>query len=209
MNLGDFHSLVRSAVKRGNSLDSDIVQYSKMAALWLERNYAFKHMEEFKLVQVLSSDRVLSLPTNKIVRSIKFLRFIQDDGRYLYLKRREIEEWETVDGDDIIAYSLVGDRDLVLNPTPTQDYEGEAVLYCYSDWPSGDASTHKLLEVAPDVLLAQTLLMMSITVLRDPKMTEAYKLLRDEGTNTLTRAEDDLRYEGAELQMAYTPEQLR
>jgi len=48
-------------------------------------------------------------------------------------------------------------------------------------------------------------MMMAIGVLRDPRMLEGYKLMRDEGLKTLETADEELRYGGADLRMGYQP----
>ena len=97
-----------------------------------------------------------------------------------------------------------GIKTIVFNNTPAEDLNGEAVFYAYSDWPTKTTDTHPLFDLAPDVLMYQTLIHMA-AYLRDENMVGAYKALRDESINTLTRAEDEIKYRGEKITMAYRP----
>jgi hypothetical protein len=102
-------------------------------------------------------------------------------------------------------YYIVGLKQLVLDSVPQTDFDGEAILYEYSSWPTEPSATHPMLDVASDLLLAQTQMFMAINIMKDLRMVPAYKEIRDEAVNTLTRAEDETKYGGETSVMAYTP----
>jgi len=210
MNLSEFHNLVSVSLNRGSTLDTKIPAMVGLAAQWLERNYTFKYMERFKLIQVVAGDRTIVLPLNVVIKGMKFLRFIGSDGGYSYIKKIEPEDavgvGQQLDSNNIpSSYWIVGTTTLVFSGVPTQELNGEAMWYEYTDWPKEPASTNFLLQTGSDVLLAQTLLNMSAFVTRDIRMVQGYKAMRDEGVNTLTRAADETAYAGESLAMQYRP----
>lgn len=216
MNLGEFHALVSSTLNRGTTLDTKIPQMVSLAVNWMERNYTFKHMERFKLLQVKKDDRTINLPSTQLIKAWKFLRFIADDGLYAYPDKIEPEDATGVGqqkqgkvqekGFLPSSYWVVGHSALVFSAIPAQDINGEAMWYEFTDWPKDNlGATHYLLSVAADVLLSQTLLNMAAFHLRDPRMVEGYKVMRDEGVNTLTRTADEDLYGGESTEMQYRP----
>jgi hypothetical protein len=205
---------VSDSLRRGTSLDALIPAQTKLAVQWLERNYTFLYMEVFRLLQIGADDRIIPLPPSVAIKSIKFIRTIGTDGAYQYLKRIQPEDLlglrsatTTPAGNDNVprAFFMVGVNQLVLDAVPSESYNGEAIFREYTDWPTDTASKHPLLQMASDVLLAQTQWFMAVNVMKDLRMAEVYKVARDEGVNTLTRAEDESAYGGADNQMVYAP----
>lgn len=209
MNLGQFQALVSSTCNRGTTLDARIPAQVQMAALWLERNYTFKYMERFRLLQVVTGKRTVALPTNGLIKGFKFLRFVNTDASYLYLNKVEAADlsgssWQQSSSGTLFPanYWIVANRTLVLGYDPTVNLNGEAMWYEYTDWPTDPASQHELLSLATDVLLAQTMLFMASFVTRDARMFQVWKQVRDEGVNTMTRAEDEVKFGGQSITMA-------
>ena len=215
MTLGEFHTLVSACLKRGTALDAYIPAQAKLAVQWLERNYTMKYMETFRLLQIAVSDRVIQMPANVSIKAIKFVRIIEEDGGYNYLNKVEPEDIAalrststTPAGTNVIParYFLIGLNTLVLDSVPDVTWNGEAIFYEYTAWPTGDSSTHPLLTMATDVILAQTQLYMAVNIMKDLRMVEVYKLARDEAVNTLTRAEDETKNGGESVSMVYSPQ---
>jgi hypothetical protein len=214
MNLGDFHLLVSTSLRRGTTLDSYIPQQVELAAQWMERNYTMKYMESFRLLQIKMNQRTLKMPTNVLVKAAKFVRLIDDLGNYLTLNKVEPEDLLGVVSTQTAgisnplpkSYYIVGLNTLVLDTIPAQDWTGESILYEYSDWPTELTTTHPLLQIAADMLLAQTQMFIAINIMKDLRMVTAYKQMRDEAVNTLTRAEDENKYGGESISMAYVPQ---
>lgn len=210
MTLGEFHQLVADSLRRGTTLSTQIVGQTKLAVQWMERNYTFKYMESFRLFQAVEGSRTLDLPTNCVIKAHKFIRLIGADGLYVPLKKVEPEDLPGIrtstnsSGNTVPAhYWVMGNNTIVFDSVLTANLSGEALFYQYSDWPVELTETHPLLGFASDVLLEQVLLLMA-AFLKDPEMAAARKLLRDEGLNTLVRAEDENKYGGESLAMVYT-----
>lgn len=205
MTLVEFHDLVRTSLRRGTTLDAVFPTYAKLAGLWLERNYNFKYMEQFRLLQLVEGDRTVNLPSNKIVKGISFIRLIDDDsGEYTYLRRVNPRDLDGTETSTPTAYWVSGVRTVVFNNTPDEALSGEAVFLEFTDWPTGPSETHTLFDIGTDVLLYQTLIHMA-GFLRDADMVAAYKQLRDDAIITLLLSEDEQRFHGEAISMAYSP----
>lgn len=209
MILSEFHALVSESLKRGTTLDARIPGQVKLAVQWLERNYTFKYMEVFRLLQIVSGARTLAMPTNATLKGFKFIRMIGADGYYETLNKVEPEDLAAVQAPSSspirpASYFVVGNSTIVFDSTPGEDLSGEAMYYQYTDWPTDDTARHPVLDMAADVLLHQTLMFMG-AFLRDMEMIAAYKALRDEGLNTMLRAEDEVKHSGESVSMAFPP----
>lgn len=210
MTLAEFHQLVADSLRRGTTLTTQITGYTKLAVQWMERNYTFKYMEEFRLFQLVSGSRTLELPSNSLIKSHKFIRLIGDDGAYTKLNRVEPEDVPGIrtaqngfaNNTMPSQYWTVKNSLLVFDSVLTSDYNGEAMFHIYTDWITEPTETHPLLGFASDVLLQQVCLFMA-AFLKDAEMAAAYKTLRDEAVNTLVRAEDENKYSGESVSMAY------
>lgn len=214
MNLGEFHSHVETTLNRGTTLTSRIPGRVKQAVVWLERNYTFNHMERFRLLQIVAQNRTIDFPSNEVIKGFKFCRLINADGTYRYLNKVSprdmlgvVTKDSSVASTDITpsAFWTVANKLMVFNAVPSINLVGEAVWWSYTDWPTTADAQHPLIVIASDVLLAQTLLFMAAFDLRDMRMLAGWKEIRDEGVNTLTRAEDEAEYSGQSISMAYVP----
>jgi hypothetical protein len=211
MELSAFHAMVSSSLRRGTTLDVYIPQQTVLAAQWLERNYSMKYMETFRMLQIEQGERVIQMPANVLVKAAKFIRLVNTDGTYNYLNKIEPEDLQSIRSITSVSdptphnYYIVGLKQLVLDSIPQVDASGEGILYEYSSWPSEPTATHPMLDVAADLLLAQVQMFMAVNIMKDLRMVPAYKELRDEAVNTLTRAEDETKYGGEAAVMAYTP----
>lgn len=213
MNLGEFHILVKNTANRGSTLDSKIPVQTKLAVQWIERNYTFKYMEKFRLLQMVPPDRTILLETS-LIKAHRFIRFIGTDGQFSYVRKikpEDVTQLPTIDATSGLpaGYWTVANKLLVFSATPTAQLNGEAMWYEYTDWPVKDESTHTLLDIAADLLLCQTLLHLAAFVMRDMRMATIWKELRTEAVNTLTRAEDELEHSGESVSMAYGPQSVR
>ena len=204
MLLADFYATVSDSLKRGTTLDGMIPRYSRMACAWMERNYSFRYMEQYRVLQITAGDRTISLHSNQQIKRIEMIRLIQLDGSYTQLKRFSPRDFTAVETGPSQGFWVAGNHTLVLENIPGEALVGEALFECYSDWPTASGETHPLLLQASDVMLYQVLMMMS-PHMRDGRVFEAYKLMRDEALNTLTRAEDEFAHGGVDSSMAYIP----
>lgn len=195
MDLGTFYTQIRGALGRGNALDQQIKDYTAKAVLWLERNAepGYKYME--RLYQVtLNKDatfpHVVDFPVGKI-KTTTFCRLVRSDGEYIYLKKISPQEVPSLVEDTPAGYFINGVQGIVLDAKPTENFVLELMVVVYTSWPDKDDSAHWLLDNAPDVLEAQTLLLMAPWV-RDARMRETFRQTRDEGLVTLEGSIIDL-----------------
>lgn len=210
MTLGEFHAMVARASRRGTSIPEQIVDSTKLAVMWLERNYTFEYMETFRLFQVVQGSRVLNFPTNTLIKSFKFVRLLGTDGYYTELQKVQPQDLGGIRtasnsvGSDLTPghYFTVGKSSIVFDSVPGSDINGEAMFFSYSDWPVGSDETHPLLGFAADVLLQQTMLQVA-GILKDSEMAGVYKVLRDEALKTLVIAEEESKHGGESVSMAY------
>lgn len=214
MTLSEFHSNVETTLNRGTTLTSRIPGRVKQAVAWLERNYTMGYMERFRLLQIVALDRTVDFPSNEIIKGFKFCRLVNPDGTYRYLNKINpqdslgvVTKDSSVVSTDITpsAFWTVANKLMVFNAVPSINLVGEAMWWSYTDWPTDPNSQHLLMDIASDVLLAQTLMLMASFDLRDMRMLAGWKEVRDEGVNTLTRAEDEAQYSGQSISMAYVP----
>lgn len=211
MELSEFHAMVSSSLRRGTTLDVYIPQQVALSAQWLERNYSMKYMETFRLLQVNKGERTIDMPANVLIKAAKFVRLFGRDGGFIYLNKVEPEDLHSTRNLNSTSdptphnYYIVGLKKLVLDSVPQKDFDGESILYEYSSWPKEPTATHPLLDVGADLLLAQTQMFMAVNIMKDMRMVPAYKQLRDEAVNTLTRADDETKYGGETSVMAYNP----
>jgi hypothetical protein len=231
MNVDQFNSMVSASLKRGTTLDSQIPQQTAMAVQWIERNYTFKYMEAFRLIVIQQNERVLLMPVGSVVKSWIFFRIVNTDGSYSYINKVEGKDLTLVNSS---ANTIIGGAvpptgtvfqivpknffqvnlsTIVLDAVPSQNLNAEAMFYNYSSWPvdvttipgGGSTFTHTLLLIASDMLLAQTQMNCAVNLLKDLRMMQAYKEVRDEAVNTLLRAEDETKWAGENIRMLYKP----
>lgn len=198
--LGEFHTLVSDALKRGTSVDSLIAKRVEMAARWLERNYTFQYMHQWRTLEIDSAatyPHIISLYDLE-VKSVKLLRrrITGDDGTYRFnrpLLQVRPEDRETRPTGEPESYWLNGVSSIVLNRVPDEDMTFEAHLVQFTKWQSSTSWTHWLLDNATHLLLCRTLMMMGATRLSDPKMWQAWKAEMDLELQSFNVAEEELK----------------
>jgi hypothetical protein len=208
MNLGEFHAEIKASLARGDSLDAIIPGYTRRAALWMERNYTFQYMKQFLEVDIdptlASTPRYIELGPGA-PKAIPMFRWVLGDGTYMPLTKVDPLRLDALEVSTPESYWLDGTRRIILSSTPGEVLHGELRIDRYTPWPAELTFTHWLLDRAEDVMLAQTLIMMSIH-LRDPRLRDNYKQMRDEGMLTLLNAEDELQYGNQDGAMEYRPQ---
>ena len=197
MKLEDFHNLVSFELKRGTSLDSQIPLYVKQSVNFLERNTPLKYMEEWVTLTLEPGDQIVDFVW--AFRSWKFLRYAQD-AEWFYLSKRDPREELTPGGPSVpTKYSQVGVRYIRFN-APNQSSQNlalEGIVYKFSDWQTTRPDfRHFLLEQASDLLLYQTMMRIGVSI-KDPRMAEMYKPMRDEALQTFLNMDTDSEYEGS------------
>lgn len=203
--LGEFHSLVKDEVKRGDSLDSIIPLRVKLAVQFLERNYSMEYMRSFMEATLdpnVSSPKVITLPA--ATKSVRFLRAVGTTN-YHYLKHGGSKDQQVVYDEGLPEHFWkLGLSQVILDRKPDKAYKLEGELILYTDWPTATNSTPWLLQHGLDLLLAQTMLHMG-NFLRDDQIIKQYRGSRDEALRTMMLAEQETSYDGMDSEMAYSP----
>lgn len=196
--LGEFHTDVADSLARGSSLVSVIPRRVKLAAEWIERNYTFQYMRQFAMVSVLEAATypwIVSLAG----LNIKELTTIRrrrtgTDGTYVFDQALK-KVWPGDRSDRPVqnpeSYWLNGRSSIILNSIPDEDMEFELHGVMMTQWGSGDAWTHWLLDNAHNLLLVRTLMLMAPR-LRDPKLWDTYKAEFDLEIQSFTVSEESL-----------------
>lgn len=198
VSLGEFHTLVSDALGRGPSLNSVIPRRVQFAANWLERNYTFQYMRQFRLLGVSATaefPHIVSLHDLEIKR-IKAIRRRETDtdGSYLFsppLKQVDPIERSTRPFGQPESYWLNGVSSIVFNSTPDEDMTFEGHFVLFTKWGSDDDWTHWLLDNATQLLLCRTLMVMMPRT-RDPALYQAHKTEFDLELQSMNVAEEDL-----------------
>lgn len=191
MNLGEFHTEVQGACGRGTALNAQIISATRRAAKWLERNCAYKYMEQLGSL-VFNPDaalpHVVTLPPR--LRNITLARLVLSDGSYARLRKIDPRDCVSLDTARPSGYSTVGYGQMVLDTKPDAAYFCELRWNAFTAWPTALTATNWLLENAEDALLGQTMMGMAVHM-RDQRMFAMYKLVRDEALHTLETTEGD------------------
>lgn len=197
--LSEFHTLVSDALGRSTSLDSVIATRTKLAARWLERNYTFQYMRQWKVLEVDSDaefPHIVSLHDLE-VKGVELIRRrtaeASGDG-FLFdrpLKKVKPEDRETRGYGVPESYWLNGLSSLVFNAIPDEDMTFEAHFVLFTRWGSATTWTHWLLDNATNLLLSRTLMSMTSRT-RDPQLWQMYKSELDLEIQSFNVAEEEL-----------------
>lgn len=213
MNLGQMHSRVSGAIRRGTSLDSVIPFWVSQAARVLEQNYTFSWMRRSANATILSGNVPLSYALSPLIKSIFWIKPMldeQSDGTVWYgdkLIGVEEEEVTGITGGNPQGYWLDGqDGSYALNfdAIPHQDYKFRTRMAVYTDWPVDDAATPTLLLRAELCLFAQTLILFGMEQ-RDDKMIAMYQAVLQQALQVLLNSEEELKMQHQnDLKMQYS-----
>lgn len=187
MNLGEMHSLVSSAIGRATAYDAQIPGYVRRAARFIERNYTFQYMNVYSTFDIdaeAAEPRLITLPS--AMKRDRLIRLVKADGSYGDLRKCDPGDVKQLLTEVPSVYWLNGDDRIWLGQIPDQDYSCEIYWTRYTTWPTGLDQTNWLLTNAEDVLLAQTMVMMSphlkdadILTLWSGALTTSLKALED------------------------------
>lgn len=194
MTLAELHTLIRANVGRGTALNTEIRQLTKQAALLIERNHSFAYMEKFGAftIDYTSDDpEAVALPSR--LKSIRFVRIVADDGAYTELERIDAHDMSALGEGTPTAYWMDGESNIIINATPTENINYQIQWYEFTDWPSDTSETPWLCKWAPDLLVAETLILIA-ALTRDPNLRMIYAQQRDEAMKTALILDDEMRY---------------
>ncbi len=200
VTLGEFHTLMSDALGRSTSLDSVIPRRVEMAARWLERNYTFQYMRQWKTFEVDSSStypHIVSLHDLRLkkIETIR-RRNTETDGTFTFdrpLKLLHPSDRESRPLGNPESYWLNGLSSLIFNSVPDEDMTFEAHVQAFTIWPASTYTgwTHWLLDNATQLLLCRALMLM-VPRTRDPKLWQAYKAEFDLELQSFNVSEESL-----------------
>lgn len=203
MNLGEMHSLVSEAIGRSTAYDTQIPGYVRRAARFLERNYTFQYMNiysTFPLDADAAEPRLITLPS--ALKKDRLIRIVKSDGEYQDLRKGDPSDVKALLTEIPSIYWLSGDDKIWLGQTPAEDYSCEIYWTKYTTWPTDLGQTTWLLTNAEDVLLAQTMVMMS-PHLKDPDVLQLWSGNLTTCLKSLIDADSDLEFSNKPAVMNY------
>lgn len=207
MNLGEFHDLVSNALHRGTALDSVIPTRVRQAVSWIERNYSYQYMKRWLTGTIdVSVTYPYIIPIYELrIKSIEAVRLESSDGWLNDLKRIDPKERSQLPEEGTpSAYWLDGETSLILDAYPATNTEYALHVVQYTAWPTDENFEHWLIDNAEDMLLFTTLWYTAIH-LRDSRMANDYKILRDEAQQTLHSAQQDIQHNDRDAALLYSP----
>jgi hypothetical protein len=219
ITLATFETNVRSIINRGTKYDTEITNFTRQSARWIERNASLKYMECLEPLRIIEDDEEILFNTD-LIKSIIFMRLDIDrnliqslniawafgpDDRWFFLKKGDPRDFIDKEKGIPSHYWLgSGNRKIKFNRPSVTDFDGEIFYNRYSDWPTDTTKTHWLLNNAEDILLAQVMILMA-PVLRNPRLVGQYRPIRDEAIRTMMLAEEETRWlDGSHIMQVYT-----
>lgn len=212
MNLGEFKTELRAAMKRGASFDDRLGGFTRRAARWIEQNYTLQYMRRRILVQSEAANDTILLPTNVPIKSVEYIRFEGTDGTRIECSKGDLAD-PAVNWNTLSRYSawptntlfptrfyLDGLEALVFDRAFPEALAGQGIMSRYSDFPMADNQTHWLLLNAEGLMLRQALLEF-LTDARDERGYAIAKAQREEDIRALLNADYEARYTGQDLQL--------
>jgi hypothetical protein len=203
MNLGDFKTMVSSAIKRGSSLDAIIPLWISQAARLLEQNYTFSWMWRTTDESIPAGIEPLVLALDPLIKQVHWVKpklvSTNTDGTEWYgepLYGADELEVEGLSGGCPTGFWLLGtDGGYTLNfdAIPQMDFPFKMRRAKYTDWPTADDSTTTLLLRGEMAHFAQTLILFA-NQMRDANMASTYGGILQGALNTLLRSEEDLQH---------------
>jgi hypothetical protein len=208
MDLGEFKAELKLVIRRGDSMDDLIPGFIRQAAFWLERNRTMNYMLRFGQIEVdpdaTDTPRYIELDNTRI-KSIPMFRWINSDGSYSNLTKKDPRDMTVLEAGVPAFYWLSGVSTIVLSGTPDEVLNGELWVARYSAWPISDDATHWLLDNGEDVLQARSMINFAKHI-RDPELREHWKAVFDESLVGFYAAEDELAWENSDIRMEYRGE---
>lgn len=198
MNLGELHTELKNAIRRGTSMDAHIPGFVRKGVRWLERNKTLQYMRQYATITidpaVEGTPQFIELEGNGI-KAVKMFRWVPSTtlGDYIYLRRIDPGDMHQPLSGIPTAYWLDGVSRLVLSATPTEALTGELVVEKYSAWPTSPTATHWLLDYAEDLLFHLGMWNFAVHA-RDAELAAMHKGLAADALTTLMNAEVDSEY---------------
>ncbi len=195
--IGLFYERVSRAIRRGTKYDDDIPGYAADAVRELEDLENWKHMwveDETKTLTIGTAQ--LDLGTGIKVKSVRFLKLIDENGAYIPLakvQKEQVISTNLSDNQRPTAFWMIN-RDLIgLDEKPNIAYKYSVGYFQYSTSPLVD--TLSWLTFAEDLLIARTIMKMQ-PLLRDDKLIQRWGQIEANRMPTLLESELVSEYDG-------------
>lgn len=208
IDLGEFHTQVAGALKRGSTVDALIPSYVERTARRIEKNYTYLYMEKFAefIVDASASfPRTIQLPAGQdLTKTIEMLRWI-DSTDFSYNTIFEVDPRRITQRKTAAAtgYWRQGNDFLILDNKPDVNYDYEIIWSEYTDWPTDLNAAPWLVKNEVSLLMAETLLEFA-GFLRDKDMRAEYQAQRDIAYKESIKADEDIRASNSDATTGYT-----
>lgn len=204
MDLTAFRSMVSTEVNKGTTYDASIPQRVIMAGQQIERNYSLRYMERYVSFTVVPGANADCLPYPARLKSIKFIRYLDGDGEYVYVKQIEPTQQQTKPTEPPTGYWMDGQDFIWFNSEVAEDLDVEMSYIEYSAWNTmAGTDQHWLIDNASDLLLAQVMILMS-PLCREPEWKTDYEDMRTRGERTMFLADMEARNANRDDIMIYS-----
>lgn len=211
MNLTQANELLLRYLGRGSSFTAQAMAALRQAALWIEQNNTLTYMQRVGTVTVRADadrPRVVAFPTHRL-KAFRFARAVLDSGEFQYILKVDPSVIASISGGIANYFYLDGMNSMILDATPSEDYDIELAWVEYTDWPvtaslpEGISSWEPwLLTNGEPALIAQAMVILG-TSLRDDGLIARWQLRRDEGMKALLNAEYELSQGNADNRVIY------
>lgn len=162
--IGTFYERVSRAIKRGTVYDDDIPGYAADAVRELEDETNWKYMWVEGSGSLVIDDNTLTLER---VKSVRFIKFVADDGSRVPVKKAHYEDVTSITSKRPGAYWMQT-RDIIgFDESPDKTYDYIIGYFQFSDSPL--VSSLAWLTLAEDLLIARTIKKMYLLI-RDDKL---------------------------------------
>jgi hypothetical protein len=198
--LGEFQTIVRGAVRRGNSLDAEIATATKRAVEFIEQNYNLPYMRKV-LTDTVTDEFVIDGTDGQTLKSIQIVRWEDSAGAWRRIVQIDPDQLLSTDGDHPSGYEHIISSDTLGVLTHTLEFDApftEAteveVLGFFKTVVNltnpSDASIW-LVNNAEGALLARTMINLA-PIMREPQVMQMYNMLWQEEQKVLIGAADAL-----------------
>ena len=207
--LTTFHALVSTEINRGTKFDSEIGNFVRNAAKFVESNHTLEYMKKFDATVDIAED-VRTVPistlTSNEIKKILFWRIVNSDATFSYIEKIEAEDLMTRADGKPSNFWIDGKTNFILGSTPDQAYaDTEFGWVEYTAWPTATALGDEpwLVTNAESLMKAQTMLEMKTRLRLSATRKAEYKEARDEALKVLLDAQKELDEGAAVEQMAF------
>jgi hypothetical protein len=195
----DFQTLVREAVRRGNSLDIEIASASKRAIEFIEKNYNLPYMRRV-LTQTVTNEAVIDGADGNLLKSVQYVRW-QNPCGWQRIVQIDPDQLLSAEGLWPAGYEHLISSDGVGNTTHTLRFDAsfaeptevEILIYRYSsiDLTNPSDADLWLVNKAEGALLARAMINIA-PIMREPQVFQMYQQLWQEEQKTLQHAVHEL-----------------